>query len=131
MSSFSATVIKKAIPGIWWSAGHSSIRTLRSRSLQVLYNGSTHWICVFNYDRYRSENNTCYILDSLSSGKITRNVEKKIYALLLCKEPVIKVVINWVQQQGNGVLDIYCYSIFIVHAVQYANMKEKIQWLNV
>ena len=71
--------------------------------IQVLYNGSAHWICVFNSDRNRSENNTCYILDSLSRGKITKNVEKKICALLLCKEPVIKVVINSVQQQANGV----------------------------
>ena len=56
---------------------------------------------VFNSDINRSENNTCYILDSLSRGKITKNVEKKICALLLCNEPVIKVVINSVQQQGN------------------------------
>ena len=48
--------------------------------IQVLYNGSAHWICVFNSDRNRSENNTCYILDSLSRGKITKNVEKKICA---------------------------------------------------
>ena len=26
---------------------------------------------------------------------------------------------------------INCYSVFIVHVVQYANMKEKIQWLSV
>ena len=71
--------------------------------IQVLYNGSAHWICVFNSDRNRSENKTCYIWDSLSRGKITKNVEKKICALLLCKEPVIKVVINPVQQLGNGV----------------------------
>ena len=45
--------------------------------IQVLYNGSVHWICVFNSDRYRSENNTCYILDSVSRGKIAKNVEKK------------------------------------------------------
>ena len=71
--------------------------------IQVLYNGSAHWICVFNSDRNRSENNTCHILDSLSRGKITKNLEKKICALLLSKEPVIKVVINSVQQQANGV----------------------------
>ena len=71
--------------------------------IQVLCNGSAHWICVFNSDRNRSENNTCFILDSLSRGKITKNVEKKIYTLLLCKEPVIKVVVNKVQQQANGV----------------------------
>ena len=71
--------------------------------IQILYNGSVHWICLFNSDKYRSEINTCYILDTLSRGKITKNVEKKICALLLCKEPVIKVVINSVQQQGNGV----------------------------
>ena len=65
--------------------------------------GSAHWICVFNSDRNRSENNTCFILDSLSRGKITKNVEKKICASLLCKEPVIKVVINPAQQLGNGV----------------------------
>ena len=59
--------------------------------------------CVFNSDRNWSENNTCYILDSLFRGKVTKNVEKKICALLLCKEPVIKVAINSVQQQGNGV----------------------------
>ena len=29
--------------------------------IQVLYNGSAHWICVFNSDRNRSENNTCHI----------------------------------------------------------------------
>ena len=51
--------------------------------IQVLYNGSAHWIRVLNSDKNRSENNTCYILDSLSRGKITKNVEKKIYALLL------------------------------------------------
>ena len=33
--------------------------------IQVLYNGSAHWICVFNSDRNRSENNTCHILDYL------------------------------------------------------------------
>ena len=71
--------------------------------IQVLYNGSAHWICEFNSDKNRSENNTCYILDSLSRVKVTKNVEKKICALLLCKEPVIKVVINSVQQQANGV----------------------------
>ena len=71
--------------------------------IQVLYNGSAHWICVFNFDRNRSENSTCYILDSLSRGKIAKNVEKKICALLICKEPVIKVAINLVQQQENGV----------------------------
>ena len=60
------------------------------------------WICVFIPDRNRSENNTCYILDTLSRGKITKNVENKVCALLLCKEPVIKVAINLVQQQGNG-----------------------------
>ena len=65
--------------------------------------GSAHWIYVFNSDRNRSDNNTCYILDSLSRGKITKNVEKKICASLLCKEPVIKVVINPVKQLGNGV----------------------------
>ena len=65
--------------------------------------GSAHWICVFNPDRNRSENNTCYTLNSLSRGKITKNVDKKIWTLLLCKEPVIKVVINPVQQLGNGV----------------------------
>ena len=65
--------------------------------------GSAHWICVFNSDRNRFDNNTCYNLDSLSRGKITKNVEKKICASLLCKEPVIKVVINPVQQLGNGV----------------------------
>ena len=65
--------------------------------------GSAHWICVFNSDRNRSENNTCFILDSLSRGKITKNVEKKICASLLCEEPVIKVVINPVKQLGNGV----------------------------
>ena len=59
--------------------------------------------CVFNSDRNRSENNTCYTLNSLSRGKITKNVEKKIWVLLLCKEPVIKIVINPVQQLGNGV----------------------------
>ena len=64
--------------------------------------GSAHWICVFNSDRNRFDNNTCYNLDSLSRGKITKNVEKKICASLLCKEPVIKVVINPVQQLGNG-----------------------------
>ena len=64
--------------------------------------GSAHWIHVFNSDRNRFDNNTCYILDSLSRGKITKNVEKKICASLLCKEPVIKVVINPVQQLGNG-----------------------------
>ena len=42
-------------------------------------------------------------MDGLSRGKITKNFEKKICALLFCKEPVIKVVINSVQQQGNGV----------------------------
>ena len=71
--------------------------------IQVLYNGSAHWICVFNFDRNRSENSTCYILDSLSRGKIAKNVEKKICALLICKEPVIKVATNLVQQQENGV----------------------------
>ena len=71
--------------------------------IQVLYNGSGHWICVFNSDRNRSENNTCHILNSLSRGKITKNVEKKICALLLCKEIVIKVAINSVHQQANGV----------------------------
>ena len=71
--------------------------------IQVLHNGSAHWICVFNSDRNRSENNTCHILGSLFRGKITKNVEKKICALLLCKEPIIKVVINSVQQQENGV----------------------------
>ena len=30
--------------------------------IQVLHNGSAHWICVFNSDRNRSENNTCHIL---------------------------------------------------------------------
>ena len=49
------------------------------------------------------ENNTCYILGTLSRGEIAKNVEKKTCALLLCKEPVIKVVINSVQQQWNGV----------------------------
>ena len=33
---------------------------------------------------HRSENNTCFYLDSLSRGKITKIVEKKICALLLC-----------------------------------------------
>ena len=56
--------------------------------------GSAHWVCVFNSDRNRFDNNTCYNLDSLSRGKITKNVKKKICASLLCKEPVIKVVIN-------------------------------------
>ena len=65
--------------------------------------GSAHWICVFNSDRNRFDNNTCYNLDSLSRGKITKNVEKKICVSLLCKEPVIKVVINPVQQVGSGV----------------------------
>ena len=65
--------------------------------------GFAHWICIFNSDRNRSENNTCYILHSLSRGKITKNVEKKICASLLCEEPVIKVVINPVKQLGNGV----------------------------
>ena len=29
--------------------------------IQVLYNGSTHRICVFNSDTNRPENNTCHI----------------------------------------------------------------------
>ena len=85
--------------------------------IQVLYNGSAHWICVFNSDRNRSANNTCYIWDSLSRGKITKNVEKKICALLLCKEPVIKVVINSVQQQGN---DVDCGVFAIAYATSPA-----------
>ena len=64
----------------------------------VLLIGYVYLILIEN----RSENNTCYTLDSLSRGKITKNVEKKICALLLCKEPVIKVVINPVQQLGKG-----------------------------
>ena len=59
--------------------------------IQVLYNGSARWICAINSDRSRFENNTCYILDSLSTGKITKNVEKKICALLLCKKPFINL----------------------------------------
>ena len=58
-----------------------------------------------------------YILDSLSRGKITKNVEKKICALLLCKEPVIKVVINSVQQQGN---DVDCGVFAIAYATSPA-----------
>ena len=65
----------------------------------VLLIGYVYLILIEN----RSENNTCYTLDSLSRGKITKNVEKKICASLLCKEPVIKVVINPVKQLGNGV----------------------------
>ena len=65
--------------------------------------GSAHWICVFNSDGNSSANNTCHTLDSLSRGKITKNVENKIFALLLCKEPVIKIVKNPMQQLGNGV----------------------------
>ena len=42
-------------------------------------------------------------MDSLSKGKITKNIEEKICTLLFCKEPVIKVVIKLVQQQANGV----------------------------
>ena len=33
---------------------------------------------------HRSENNICFNLDSLSRGKIAKNVEKKICPLLLC-----------------------------------------------
>ena len=65
--------------------------------------GSAHWICVFNSNGNSSANNTCHTLDSLSRGKITKNVENKRFALLLCKEPVIKIVINPMQQLGNGV----------------------------
>ena len=35
--------------------------------------------------------------------KLQKMLRKKIFALLLSKEPVIKVVINLMQQQGNGV----------------------------
>ena len=59
-----------------------------------------------------------YILDSLSRGKITKNVEKKICALLLCKEPVIKVVINSVFQQGN-VVDCGVFAIALATSLAF------------
>ena len=43
--------------------------------IKILYNGSAHCIFVFDSDKYRSEINTCYILDTLSRGKITKNAE--------------------------------------------------------
>ena len=43
--------------------------------IKILYNGSAHCIFVFDSDKYRSEINTCYTLDTLSRGKITKNAE--------------------------------------------------------
>ena len=60
---------------------------------------------------------TMLALFSILYLKITKNVEKKICASLLCKIPVIKVVINSVQQQGNGV---DCGVFAIVYAMSLA-----------
>ena len=76
----------------------------RNPFIQVLNTGSLHWICVSNLKTSRNCNDTCYVYDSLSNGKITPSVTWKISNMLYCQEkPEIKVLIQSVQQQTNSV----------------------------
>lgn len=73
----------------------------RGEFVQVLHDGSLHWVCVSSVGC--KEAGCVNVYDSLNTGKITSHIKKQIASMLFHSGPVVKLNIQQVQQQGNSV----------------------------
>ena len=85
--------------------------------LQILYNGSFHWIAVSTYECEPGEN---YYMDSLFQGRIADKVKQQICSITHSSTDFLKIKVLLVQQKTNGV-DCGIYAVTFV--LYYAMLK--------
>eukprot|EP00794_Sanderia_malayensis_P011536 gene11537-12729_t len=93
--------------------------TLDVPFVQVLHDGSLHWVAISTYG---CKDDEVFYMDSFFSGSITTKIKQQICNLLMCKRDIIKVKVLPVQQQSNMV-DCCVYAIAFITTILHGNLK--------
>ena len=73
----------------------------RGKFVQILHDGSLHWVCVSNVGC--TEPGSVNVYDSLNKGNIALHIKKQVASMLFHSHAMIKFHVKEVQQQENSV----------------------------
>ena len=95
--------------------------------IQILHTGDLHWVCTANLDDHRGRNDSASLYDSLNGGKVPHRVATQIAAFSFCQDAELKITVEPVQQQSNGV-DCGVYAIAFATSLAFGEDPCKITY---
>ena len=83
--------------------------------LQILHDGSLHWVAVSTYECAPGE---VFYMDSLLRRTISHKVKQQICSIMHCSSPCLKIKVLPVHQQTNGVdCGLYAIAFTLYYAI--------------